>query len=419
VFEARDLNRLPGALLLGSDFKALGVARSLARRGIPIALVDDLPRSAWFSRHVAKRFRWKTAMWGPPFVQHLLRLAHEEGLEGWVLYPLQDEVVETVARFTEELGTCYRLVTPPWERLRWAHDKRRANQVAVAAGLAIPRTWYPSGEADLDVIDADFPLIVKPTNSIRLQYAIGRKALLARNPVELVEQYRAVRAILEPDAIMVQELIPGDGHSQWSVAAFCEDGRLLGGMTARRTRQYPLDFGLGSSLVEAIEKPHLMALTRRLLMRLRLTGMLEVEFKRDPRDGLDKFLDLNVRAWGWHTLCIASGLDFPYAQYRHALGEVIHFPAPRYGHQWRRLITDIPAGIQEVRQGWSKPSDYLRSILDPSVGSVFDWRDPLPALGDFVVCAVRALGSGRRRSPIPARSALGYAPPAADASLVG
>ena len=45
MFEPGGLNRLPGALLLGSDFKALGVARSLARRGIPIALVDDLPRS--------------------------------------------------------------------------------------------------------------------------------------------------------------------------------------------------------------------------------------------------------------------------------------------------------------------------------------------------------------------------------------
>jgi predicted ATP-grasp superfamily ATP-dependent carboligase len=153
-------------------------------------------------------------------------------------------------------------------------------------------------------------------------------------------------------------------------------------------------------------------------MRLQLTGMLEVEFKRDPRDGLDKFLDLNLRAWGWHTLCIACGLDFPYAQYRHALGEVIHFSTPRYGRRWRRLITDIPAGIQEVRQGWSTPSEYLRSFLDPSVSSVLDWRDPLPALGDLVVCARRALGGGRRRSPIPAAWP-SYASPAAEASLAG
>ena len=34
----------PGALILGSDFKALGVVRSLARHRVPTMLVDDLPQ---------------------------------------------------------------------------------------------------------------------------------------------------------------------------------------------------------------------------------------------------------------------------------------------------------------------------------------------------------------------------------------
>jgi D-aspartate ligase len=33
----------PGAVVLGSDFKALGVVRSLGRRGVPIVVVDNLP----------------------------------------------------------------------------------------------------------------------------------------------------------------------------------------------------------------------------------------------------------------------------------------------------------------------------------------------------------------------------------------
>src|SRR5947209_1045321 len=45
----------PGVIVLGSDFKALGVVRSLGRRGIPSVIIDTLPRSAWFSRYVTKR----------------------------------------------------------------------------------------------------------------------------------------------------------------------------------------------------------------------------------------------------------------------------------------------------------------------------------------------------------------------------
>src|SRR5207237_2837191 len=131
-------------------------------------IVDELPRSAWFSRHVQKRFRWRSAMWGTPFVEYLVRLAREHELEQWVLFPLQDETVETVARHADALGACYRLVTPPWEKLGWAHDKRLANQLATRAGIGIPRTWYPATEAELEAI-TDFPVIVKPTTSIRLQ----------------------------------------------------------------------------------------------------------------------------------------------------------------------------------------------------------------------------------------------------------
>ena len=410
----------PGALLLGSDFKALGVARSLARQRVPVMIVDDLPRSAWFSRHVAKRFRWRGTMWGAPFVEYLMRLAREYRLEQWVLFPLQDEVVETVARHAHALGESYRLVTPPWETLRWAQDKRLANQLAAQAGIAIPRTWYPATETELESI-TDFPVIVKPTMSIRLQYALGHKALAASNRSELIQQYRAARAVLEPDAIMIQEVIPGDGRSQWSVAAFCLKGRVTASMTARRRRQYPYDYGLGSTFVEAIEMPHLIELARRLLEPMQLSGMLEVEFKRDARDGQDKFLDVNVRPWGWHTLAIASGLDFPYAQYRQALGESIELTAPRYGRRWRRLITDIPAGIQEIRQGWSTPSAYLRSLFARAVGSVFDWRDPLPALGDTAVCLARALPwRTRLRAARPlAQSALRAARPLAQSAEVG
>jgi predicted ATP-grasp superfamily ATP-dependent carboligase len=393
---------VPGAVILGSDFKALGVIRSLGRRGIPSVVVDDRPRAAWYSRYVVRRCRWKGAMWGPQFLSFLLTLAQEHDLERWVLFPLQDEVVELVARNAQRLAGTYRLVTQPWDTLRWAHDKRLAYQVAKEVGIDCPKTWYPASEKELDAMEITFPAIIKPAVSVRLQYAIGRKALVAENPAALLSQYRAALAVIEPEGLMVQEVIPGDGRSQYAVAAFCDEGTLLASMTARRTRQYPFDYGMSSSFVEAIEVPRLVGLAERLLRRLRLTGMVEVEFKHDRRDGRDKLLDINVRPWGWHTLCIACGLDFPFIQYRHALRQPIVLSTPRYGYRWRRLITDIPAGLQEIRHGWTTPAAYLRSLMGTSVPSVFDWRDPLPALGDIAVAVSRSLPIGRHgRSPLP------------------
>ena len=89
--------RMPGVVLLGSDFKALGVARSLGQRGIPSVVVDNMPRSAWFSRYVVKRFRWHSQMDDTAFLSFLLNIGKKHHLEQWVLFPMQDEVVQLVA----------------------------------------------------------------------------------------------------------------------------------------------------------------------------------------------------------------------------------------------------------------------------------------------------------------------------------
>jgi len=174
----------------------------------------------------------------------------------------------------------------------------------------------------------------------------------------------------------------------------CGWGRTL---TARRTRQYPIDYGLGSSFVEAVEVPTITELAKKLLQCMGVSGMVEVEFKFDRRDQTYKLLDINTRAWGWHSLCMACGLDFPYAHYRDVLGETPLSLTPCYNKHWVRLLTDIPAGLQEMRAGITTPGAYLRSFRGHTVFSVFDVRDPLPVPGDLLVAVSRLIRRIRRK----------------------
>ncbi len=381
----------PGAIILGSDFKALGVVRSLGRQGIPSIVIDNLPRSAWFSRYVVKRFTWHGPMDGDAFLHFLLGLGKEHHLDQWLLFPLQDEVVEFVARNTQQLAQVYRLVTQDWNVIQWALDKRLTYRMAEEVGVPYPQTWYPVGEDDLKTREIAYPVIIKPAISIRFQHAMRLKALPVNNYEDLLASYRLAASIINPDEIMIQEIIPGGGQTQFSVATYCKEGRVILSMTARRTRQYPIDYGLSSSFVEAIEVPGLLELAEKLLGFMRVTGMVEVEFKHDQRDGQYKLLDINVRPWGWHTLCMASGLDFPCIQYADVSGQCPEPMVPRYGYHWTRLLTDIPAGMQEIRAGITTPGAYLRTFRGKTVFSVFDWRDPLPALGDFAVALSRSV----------------------------
>ena len=141
-----------------------------------------------------------------------------------------------------------------------------------------PVTWYPAQEDDLEGLDLQFPVIIKPAVSIRMQRSARLKALPAGNLAELHSQYRAASRLVSSDEIMIQEIIPGAGTSQVSVATFCVDGHISQAMTARRRRQYPIDYGLGSSFVESVHLPELIEPAERVLGYMRASGMVEIDF---------------------------------------------------------------------------------------------------------------------------------------------
>ena len=387
------------ALLLGSDFKALAAARSLSRLGVRVTVVDSDPRSAWYSRHVARRVRWHSSLDDAALVDRLLAGARDEGMAGAVVFPMQDEAVELVSRHHRELSAAFVLTTAPWDRLRRAHQKTLMYEASNAAGVRHPMTWMPANEEQLRQLPIVFPAIIKPAVSPLLVNAIRRKALLAEDWTELLDKYRLAARHVSANQLLVQEFIPGGGEQQFSYCALSVEGTVLTSMTARRLRQYPIDFGMSSSFVEAVEVPELEAPSKRLLTELGLSGILELEYKRHPISGEYHLLDINVRPWAWHGLCTACGVDFIELEYRRVTGGSIPATKPRYDVRWRRFITDVPAGAALLRAGQIGLGAYMRSLRGRTASSVFELGDPLPALADVPISALRVLRRRRRRSP--------------------
>ena len=73
-----------------------------------------------------------------------------------------------------------------------------------------------------------------------------------------------------------------------------------------------------------------------LLAAFAYTGISQVEFKRDPRDGRYKLMEVNARLWQWHGLAGACGVDVPLIAFRDLTGG-----------------TDPAATSQGVRRRWA------------------------------------------------------------------
>jgi predicted ATP-grasp superfamily ATP-dependent carboligase len=168
--------------------------------------------------------------------------------------------------------------------------------------------------------------------------------------------------------------------TQFSFAALCKEGRVLASVTARRTRQYPVDFGHSSCFVETIDPQPFEEPARRLLAAMRYTGLAEVEFKYDERDRRFKLLEVNPRAWTWHALCLRAGVDFPYLLWQLAHGGQIPEIRGQAGVRWIRVSTDLAAAWTELRRGRLSLAGYTSSLRPPIVLSTFAPDDPMPSL---------------------------------------
>jgi D-aspartate ligase len=110
-----------------------------------------------------------------------------------------------------------------------------------------------------------------------------------------------------------------------------------------------------------------------------------MEYKRDPRDGQYKLLDVNARTWGYHTLGPQAGVDFPYLLFTDQLGEPAEPCRARAGVRWIHLLTDLPVGAMEILSGRLTWQEYVASLRGCHTEAVFSREDPLPGLVELAL----------------------------------
>jgi predicted ATP-grasp superfamily ATP-dependent carboligase len=374
-----------GAIVIGGEHPGLGVARSLGRRGIPVYILDDQQSISSFSRYVTRSIKVRDLRDEQRTIDCLLEVGHRYNLRDWVLFPTRDETVAALSRHRDELNTFFRVTTPGWNSIKWAWDKKNTYELAEQLGIPCPRTFAPRSEEDLVELFPRLPLAIKPAVKENFFYATGAKAWRAETPAQLRALYRKAALQIDPAHILIQDIIPGDGERQVSFCAFYRDGKVHSSLLARRARQHPREFGRAATYVETIEVPAIEELAERFLKAIDYYGLVEIEFKQDPRDQRFKLLDVNARTWGFHTLGSAAGVDFPYLLFADQIGQPIPPCRGQAGIGWLRLLTDVPVAITDMLAGCLSFRSYVESLRRTGIESVFSKDDPLPFVAEIAL----------------------------------
>ncbi|KAA5599583.1 ATP-grasp domain-containing protein [Blastochloris sulfoviridis] len=379
-----------GVLIVGGAHGALALARSLGSRGVPVRFIANETLLPAWSRFVARVAGWP----GPAStnaVPFLLEATRTHGLDGWLLVPGDDTAVRLVSQSHAALSAAYRLMLPPWEALQWACDKPLLYRRAREFGLAIPQTYAVASLDEAAKLEPRFPIVLKPHMGVGGGRFVKSKVVRADDRAAFLAAFRAAASEIGGEHVVVQELIAGGGESQFSYAALWRRGAPVAEFVARRARQYPIEFGFTSTYVEVVEDPGVVAAARPLLASIGHDGLVEVEFKRDARDGSFKLLDVNPRPWSWFGLARAAGVDLGAMLWDAAEGREVAPAAARPGTAWTYALRDAVAASQLILKDRLRATDYLASLARVRAEAAFALGDPLPGLIDPPATAWRVL----------------------------
>src|SRR5262249_33133935 len=139
---------------------------------------------------------------------------------------------------------------------------------------------------------ATFPVVVKAAEPQRLPK--GARVFVAHTPEQLLAIYRRVETPEIPNLIF-QEYIPQSCSEDWIFHGYCNPSTdCFVAFTGEKLRSYPPFAGFTTLGVSSVNE-QLSRQAEKLLRTIGYSGIMDIDYRLDKRDGQYKLLDFNPR----------------------------------------------------------------------------------------------------------------------------
>lgn len=360
---------------------ALAVIRSLGNHDVTVVAGESTRfATGFFSKHVSERVVYPNPDDDPEgFYDFLQGYVREKDLDAVV--PTAQATTNICSQHRSELLDMTGVPVPGYETFTQAWNKGKTMHLAEKAGVPYPETAFPksTNEATELAREVGFPLVIKP------RVTSGSRGLrYVQSPAEFEQAYRQVSK--EYDNPLIQERIPQSGRGLGTAFLYDDDHELKLEFAYRRLREYPPSGG-PSTLRESVDGEKQRNFGRRLLEEAEWRGVAMVEFKRDPRDGTPKLMEINPRFWGSLHLPLYAGIDFPWWTLQYALGNefdsVLDYER---GVQCRYLLPGDLLYLLSKRDR-AALDEFLPLRRDNQHYDIFSWEDVGPSIGRMATFA--------------------------------
>ncbi|MGK5632626.1 ATP-grasp domain-containing protein [Streptomyces sp. URMC 123] len=353
---------VPGLILKIGDYPlhhgGVGAIRSLGRLGVPMyAVTEDRFTPAALSRYLCRAFVWPTTGREPPerLVEGLLRVGRRIGRRA-VLFPTDEEAAVLVAEHADVLGELFLVPGVPAGLPRRLASKQGLYDLCVAHGVPAPVTVAPATYADVErfAAEAAFPVVAKNREAFgRRHHPAVPGTTRVAGPAELLRMARGWDGC---GGVVLQEYLPRASAEDWIVHAYVDTTSVpVALFTGVKVRSWPPHAGM-TAHAYVVENPELAELAAGFIRNVGFTGIADLDWRYDRRDGRYKLLDFNPRMGAQFRLFeSAAGVDVVRAQHLELTGRAVPRAAQRAGHRFVVENIDLPAYVAYRRSGYTTP----------------------------------------------------------------
>ncbi|MGE6897042.1 carbamoyl-phosphate synthase [Priestia flexa] len=372
------MNDKHAAVVLDLSANGLGIIKRLAERNIEIYAFDTEKSYRIGKTKLATCSPCPSPLTEEKELLDVLITLGKKQKHKPVLYTGADDYVIFISKYRKELSNYFLFLFPDHDVIEQVLDKQRAYNLALKHNIPCPKTFIIKNEDDMKtaIETLEFPCILKPVLGHEFRKIINKKAILIQTAEQLQAEYPTYQ---QAGDLIVQEIIPGDNSCFYKVATFFDENmNLLAQFSLQKNHQFPAQFGTGAHIVSKTV-PELFDICLPFFKAIHLKGVAMAEFKKDPRDGVYKFIEINPRFWLTHSLTGAAGIDFVYLYY---LSMTEQQPIPHLvqkdGVKWIYLVRYYLTYLTKRKQEGMTLRDFLSGFKGEKEWALFSLRDPMP-----------------------------------------
>ena len=224
-----------------------------------------------------------------------------------------DNYTRLLSQNQEQLKDLYHFCVPKTELIDALCQKENFYRVCDEYGLSYPKTQICTFEKkDSFELEIQLPVIVKASDSVsywKCSFPGKKKVFLASDTKEFFAILNAIYSSSYREDLIVQEYIPGEDCQMRVINAYCKKG---GGVSYISLGHIILEEhtaqGIGSyAAIMGTEDDSLCLTVKEFLEKIGYEGYVNIDLKKDPRNGRYYFFEINPRQGRSSYFVTASG----------------------------------------------------------------------------------------------------------------